>query len=117
MKSTLLQGSQMQAAPVEELIVAVAPKEVAALNQALAVEAQLGVALRSGRIDDVDDEQIPDLAAQPEEASATTARPDAETDVSLVEVIVGGEKRLHAVPRRPESDVHMTVGGPERRAP
>ena len=118
MRSTLLQGSQIQAAPVEELIVAVAPAEVASLNQALAVEAQLGVALRSGRIDDVDEGEIPDLAAQPEEASATAERPgDGRTNVSLVEVIVGGKKRLHAVPRPAEPDIHLSVGGPERRAP
>ena len=106
--ASLLAGTSLTKKPVEELIIAVAPKEVAELNRALALEASLQVAMRSGRVEaregKADEGSIPDLGIEadaPEAAAADAAgakRGDDE-DFSLVEVIVGGEKRLMAIPR------------------
>jgi hypothetical protein len=100
MATSLLRGSSLQATPVEELIIAVEPQEVAALNQALAVEAHLRVAMRSGRVDEVDEGRVPDLAALDEETERAPSRdPEGEGGaLSLVEVISGAEKQIHAVP-------------------
>ncbi len=105
-KASLLQGTSLTSKPVEELIIAVEPKEVAQLNQALALEATLQVAMRSGQLEaregKADEGSIPDLAVEVELAApAEGADADKPKDENyrLVEVIVGGEKRLMAVPK------------------
>ena len=105
--ASLLKGATLQATPIEELVIAVAPEEVAELNLALAVGASLLVAMRSGQVNDATDEgEIPDIkvALDDEVEGADTAEEVTET-VRVVEVIKGGEKHLHAVPtRRPDAD-------------
>ncbi len=100
-KASLLRGSSLTAKPIEEMVIAVDPHEVAALNQARAIEANLQVAMRSG--------QVPEDGAEPDHGEI----PNLEIDISeeipangetgpgkvkLIEVISGGKKRLMAVP-------------------
>lgn len=103
-KGSLLRGTTLQQKPIEELIIAVEPGEVSALNQSLAIGAHLQVAMRSGQVGDdgteVDEGTIPDIAVEFEEPDPTAGSGD-ETGppkVRIVEIIVGGEKRLLAVP-------------------
>jgi len=99
--SSLLRGTAVTSTPVEEIIIAVDPDEVAALNMALAIEAQLQVAMRSGQVseDDVDEGEIPDLGIVLDEERVTAEDgQESVTRVKVVEVIVGGEKHLMAVP-------------------
>ena len=104
-KASLLQGTSLTRKPVEELIIAVDPDEVAALNRALALEAVMHIAMRSGRVEategKADEGSIPDLAVDLDEP-AQDEEPEAKAEdesYRLVEVIVGGEKRLQAIPR------------------
>lgn len=62
--STLTQGTQVKARPVQEVVIAVAPEEVAALEQALAVDASISCVPRSGRPDDPADSRTPERAAR-----------------------------------------------------
>ena len=70
------------------------------------MEATLHVAMRSGQVEalqgKVDQGSIPDLAVETEEAAPAAADEAAkqdEEDYRLVEVIVGGEKSLMAIPK------------------
>jgi hypothetical protein len=95
----LLRGATLQAVPIEEIVIAVAPKEVAALNEALAIGATLAVAMRSGQTgaEGADEGDIPDRiiefeAPPPGEEQSIGPR------VRLVEVIQGGKKTIKAIP-------------------
>lgn len=61
--STLTQGTQVKSRPVQEVVIAVAPDEVAALEQALAIEASISCVPRSGRPDDPAESRTPERAA------------------------------------------------------
>lgn len=100
--ASLLQGATLQATPIEEIVIAVDPEEVAEVNLALAVGASLQVAMRSGQADaSVDEGDIPDIQAvtEPDETQAAADEAD-PAPVQVVEVIKGDEKHLHAVPTR-----------------
>jgi Flp pilus assembly protein CpaB len=58
--SSLASGSRVSSKPLQEVVIAVHPAEVAALSEAMAVEAQLAVVPRSGRPDDPADSVTPD---------------------------------------------------------
>lgn len=101
-RTSLLQGATLQATPIEEIVIAVAPEEVAEVNLALAVEASLQVAMRSGQVDaSVDEGDIPDIQVVTESEETQAADEEDEPGpVRVVEVIKGDEKHLHAVPAR-----------------
>jgi hypothetical protein len=98
----LLRGATLQAVPIEEVVIAVAPEEVAALNEALAIGANLSVAMRSGQTgaEGATEGEIQDRIVEFEppppgmEGDAPTIGPR----VRLVEVIQGGKKKITAVP-------------------
>jgi Flp pilus assembly protein CpaB len=103
-QASLLRGTSLRKKPIEELIIAVRPGEVAALNRAMAVGAHLQVAMRSGQVSpkDADPGHIPDLIVDPQKVRP---QPEAARDgpapsrFRMVEVITGGTKELISIPR------------------
>jgi Flp pilus assembly protein CpaB len=103
--SSLMRGTRYETKPIEEIVIAVEPEEVAALQQAIAIKATLHVAMRSGQatVDGktVEERDIPNLEVEivpPEAPAAGEAAPA----VRIVEVIQGGKKKLMAVPVGPQ---------------
>lgn len=91
--TSLLGGARTRAVPVVEVVVAVAPDEVGALSEALALEEQITVLVRSGRSDDLDERASPDRTprlALDEQGGAG--------GYSVVETINGEERAWQAVP-------------------
>ena len=96
--------------PVQEMVVALAPEEVAPLMGAMRLQADLTCVARSGRPEDDAESVTPGLepdfksagASEPMDASAEAGskRP---AKVRVVEKIVGGVRTLVAVPSAPES--------------
>ncbi len=89
------QGARAQARPVQEVVVAIDPDEVAALTEALAVGAQLTCLPRSGRADEA--EADAPGAALP--ASAPRAGDGAPPELTVLDRITGEDRALLAVPR------------------
>jgi Flp pilus assembly protein CpaB len=108
--NTLTQGGVTRMRPVQEIVIAVDPDEVARLTEAMAVDAEISTVPRSGRPDDPVDSTTPDLrpvspfggsstgilttATAPESATDATAAP-----FNVVETIMGPKRELTAVPR------------------
>jgi Flp pilus assembly protein CpaB len=122
-KTSLFRGNSLQAKPVEEIVIAIDPEEVAALNQALAVGAHIQVAMRTGQTleegESTVEGRIPDLAVEIQElvpgaAEAAAVRP---SPTRLVEVIDGGIKRLMAVPVEPRQGADAEAGPKPEGAP
>lgn len=59
--TTLTKGSVTKTRPVQEYVIAVDPREVALLTQAIAVKAQINAVPRSGQPGDPEDSHTPDL--------------------------------------------------------
>jgi Flp pilus assembly protein CpaB len=109
----LLSGPKLQQKPVEELIIAVNPSEVSALNRAMALQAHLQVAMRSGQVEsdsNADEGHIPEIVVDP---AAIAPQPEGadggegpEKHYRMVEVIVGGKKQLISIPveKKPEAE-------------
>jgi hypothetical protein len=118
---TLTQGGITRMRPIQEIVIAVDPDEVAKLTEAIAVEAKISTVPRSGRPDDPVNSVTPDLqpvspftgpgtAPGPiRTASASTSDstqdaalgpPTAPAGFSMVETISGSKRELTAVPRR-----------------
>jgi Flp pilus assembly protein CpaB len=112
---TLTQGGITRMRPIQEIVIAVDPDEVARLTQAMAVEAQISTVPRSGRPDDPPNSitpelspvnpfgsvvsaasgiggQAPPLATQPDPAGLSTG------PFSMIETISGSTRELKAVP-------------------
>jgi Flp pilus assembly protein CpaB len=112
--TSLTQGGITRMRPVQEIVIAVDPDEVARLTEAIAVEAKISTIPRSGRPDDPKDSVTPDL--QPvspftgpgsslgpivRSSSAQSGEvPQAPAPFSMVETISGTKRELTAVPRR-----------------
>jgi hypothetical protein len=98
----LLRGATLQAVPIEELVIAVAPEEVSALSEALAIGANLAVAMRSGQTaeEGKSEGEIQDRVVEfvPPPPGQEGAAPTVGPRVRLVEVIQGGKKKIMAVP-------------------
>jgi hypothetical protein len=98
----LLRGSTLTAVPIEELVIAVAPDEVSALNEAIAIGANLAVAMRSGQTgtEGSSEGEIPDriVEFEPPAPGMEGDGPSVGPRVRLVEVIQGGKKKIMAVP-------------------
>ncbi len=100
--TSLVRGTSLTVTPVEEIIIAVDPEEVTEVNMALALDAQLQVAMRSGQPakDGCEDGScIPDYKVVFEEEEETLENGTKRVgSTKIVESIKGGEKKLQAVP-------------------
>jgi len=82
--NSLTQGLIVRTKPVQEVVIAVAPSEVARLTEALAVNADISCVPRSGRPDDPRDSITPELyPVSP--FGGTVPRPTAAPPVASVE--------------------------------
>jgi hypothetical protein len=98
--------------PVQEIVIAVDPEEVAPLTEAMAVDARISTVPRSGRPDDPVDSLTPGLrpvspftgpgdgvlSAAADDPSAT--QEGGAPPFSVVETIMGAKRELTAVPRQ-----------------
>jgi hypothetical protein len=110
-QSTLTQGLVTRNRPVQELVVAVDPEEVARLTEALAVNAEIACVPRSGRPDDPVDSHTPDLQPWspfwgPSGSGTPTSSPLPTTasqgpPLNMVERINGDKREMLAIPSRP----------------
>ena len=118
----LMTGQVTGTRPVQEMVIAVPTDSVAPLMAAIRVESQLTCVARSGRADEDPDNVMPgfdpDDSADGGEESAARAHPDGgmppgyeQGEFAIVETIVGGQRRLTAVPK-----AASTVSGDETRA-
>lgn len=108
-QSSLTEGGRLRMRPVQEVVIAIDPEEVARLTEALAVDAKISMIPRSGRPDDPADSTTPDLlpvspfaapgsgAVAPAESDLATGQP--ASAFSVVETIMGRKRALTAVPR------------------
>ena len=94
--------------PVQEVVIAIDPEEVARLTEAMAVEARISIVPRSGRPDDPADSETPDLyPVSPftgpglgASSSIHSAAPGENAPAfAVVETIMGQKRTLTAVPR------------------
>jgi Flp pilus assembly protein CpaB len=105
-QTTLTEGSALRTRPVQEVVIAVDPDEVAPLTEAMAVDATLTTVPRSGRPDDPPNSRTPDLRpfspfAPPGAAANPSLRDSRDAaDFTMVETIMGQRRSLSAVPRR-----------------
>ena len=109
---TLTQGPITRTKPVQEIVIAVGPDEVARLTEAIAVGAQISCVPRSGRPDDPDDSVTPDLrpwspfqglggptASAP--ASSRHSNLAGSPSLTMIETLAGSKREIVAVPARP----------------
>jgi Flp pilus assembly protein CpaB len=110
-QNTMTQGGVTRMKPVQEIVIAVSPDEVAKLTEAMAVDAKISCVPRSGRPDDPVDSVTPDLrpvspftgpgsATFSAAGGATEAAPARSAPFTMVETINGGKRELTAVPRQ-----------------
>jgi Flp pilus assembly protein CpaB len=114
---SLTQGGITRMRPVQEIVIAVDPDEVAHLTEAMAVGAQISTVPRSGRPDDPPNSITPDLrpespftgpgvtpvsspVAVTGEVPAAAKTLQGPGPFSMVETIAGSARELKAVPRR-----------------
>jgi Flp pilus assembly protein CpaB len=99
--NSLTQGALVRYKPVQEMVVAVDPHEVAPLTEALAVDAQLTCVPRSGRTDDPADSVTPDLKPRtPFLGPEGTGAPNGSfPPLTVVETIAGPKRELVPTPR------------------
>lgn len=106
----LMTGQVTGTRPVQEMVIAVPTDSVAPLMAAMRVESQLTCVARSGRAEEDPDNVMPGFdpvdSADGGEKSAARAGPDGamppgyeQGEFAIVETIVGGRRRLTAVPK------------------
>ncbi|MEL6906502.1 MAG: hypothetical protein AAFP22_13915, partial [Planctomycetota bacterium] len=113
----LVGGLSTRTKPVQEMVIALAPEEVAPLMAAIRLEDEITCLARSGRPDDPADSVTPGLLpesmrdAQPADddrgaATGPTGMPNgyAAGEFTVVETLVGGERALTAVPKGSSDD-------------
>jgi Flp pilus assembly protein CpaB len=100
------EGAGVRMRPVQEVVIAIDPEEVARLTEALAVDARISIVPRSGRPDDPVDSITPDLEpVSPFSGPGTggvrrsAAAPEDDPAFTVVETIMGRKRTLTAVPR------------------
>lgn len=98
--SSLTQGAVTRTKPVQEMVIAVRPEEIAPLTEALALEVDITAFARSGRPDDPADSITPAPAPASPFAGVGGA-----TGMKLVETIGGATRQVLPVPI-------VTPGGP-----
>ena len=107
--SSLTAGQVNGTRPVQEMIIALAPSEVAPLMAAVRLEADLTCVARSGHPDDPADSLTPGLegndvagdAETEQDSDSTSVLPAGyeDLDMTVIETLVGGERVLTPVPR------------------
>lgn len=90
--NSLTQGTITRTRPVQEVVIAVAPEEVARLTQAIAVGASVQAVIRSGHPDDPEDSITPNFVP-----TSPLGAGSAGNGYSLMETITGNERRYVAV--------------------
>ncbi|PYR70539.1 MAG: hypothetical protein DMF88_02600, partial [Acidobacteria bacterium] len=94
-------GAVVRTRAVQEAVIAIEPREVALLTEAMAVDARLSTIPRSGRPDDPIESKTPDL--HPFSPFAAPGDPGVAAENSdrfaVVETIMGQKRALTAVPR------------------
>jgi hypothetical protein len=108
-QSSLTEGGVARTRPVQEVVIAVNPEEVARLTEAMAVDAKIMAIPRSGRPDDVVDSKTPELSpvspfTSPGSGGFRAGDSDFGTGhrappFTVVETIMGRKRELTAVPR------------------
>ncbi len=104
-QTSLTDGAATRTRPVQEVVIAVEPHEVALLTEAMAVDAALTTIPRSGRPDDPVDSTTPDLRPTSPFSTAgdggvdSRLSPEEGDDFAVVETIMGQKRALTAVPR------------------
>ena len=106
-QSSLTEGGVTRTRPVQEVVIAVNPDEVARLTEAVAVDAKITAVPRSGHPDDQVDSRTPDLRPVSPFTGPGSGLAAAKTDVvgedtsfKVVETIMGQKRELTAVPRQ-----------------
>jgi Flp pilus assembly protein CpaB len=108
LQSSLTDGAATRVRPVQEVVIAINPEEVALLTEAIAVEARITTVPRSGRPDDPPDSITPalrpvspftSLGSEDVDAAESDAAAD-QGAFKMVETIMGQKRALTAVPRR-----------------
>ena len=99
-QTSVADGARTRTRPVQEVVIAVDPAEVARLTEAMAVAAKIWMVPRSGRPDDPMTSRTPDLhpVSPFDDASDPTARGDSSA-YRIVETIMGQRRELTAVPK------------------
>lgn len=100
---TLTQGAVTRAKPIQEMVIAVDPAEVAHLTEAVAVEAQVSCVPRSGRPEDPIHSRTPDLQPwNPFQGLSASGNADASQGpgqpLATIESISGTKRELLAAP-------------------
>jgi len=98
---TFSSGLAVRTRPVQELTIAVRPEELAPLMEALAVNAELTCAPRSGRPDDPLDSVTPGLEVEEPE---NPWLPGSGSGLTVIDRIDGNERTLVPVPEHSTSD-------------
>lgn len=111
--NTLTQGLVVKKKPVQEIVIAVEPEEVAPLTEAMAVKAQITTVPRSGHPEDPKNSQTPESQPwnplglsissgnAPPSGNEKTSQPG--SSLTFVERVNGaGERELIAVPMAPD---------------
>jgi hypothetical protein len=111
-QNTLTQGGVTRMRPVQEIVIAIDPEEVAELTQAMAVDARISVVPRSGQPGDPVDSVTPDLrpvspfgglgspVAADEAGDGTVPAKGGPAPFTMIDTINGSKRQLTAVPHR-----------------
>ena len=108
LQSSLTHDGGIRMRPVQEVVIAIDPEEVARLTEAMAVEARISIVPRSGRPDDPSDSETPDLypvspftgpGLGASSSIDSTAPGENAPAFAVVETIMGQKRTLTAVPR------------------
>lgn len=94
--ASLTQGNRTNSKPIQEVVIAVHPEEVAPLTAAMAIDADLTVVPRSGRPDDPKDIKTPEL--HPRNPFTSADGKEGQGSLTFVETIGGTNRELVPVP-------------------
>jgi hypothetical protein len=110
--ATLTRGLTVRTKPVQELVVAVRPEEIAPLMEALAIEAKLTCSPRSGRPDDPVDSLTPALNPQTDLLSWPTSGDGTSGahGLTLVDRIDGDKRQIVPIPGLSSKGLTTTEG-------
>lgn len=98
-QTSVADGARTRTRPVQEVVIAVNPEEVARLTEAMAVEAKIWMVPRSGRPDDPADSETPDLHPVSPFSGGSAAGGAGDGSYRVVETIMGQRRELTAVPK------------------
>jgi Flp pilus assembly protein CpaB len=96
-QTSVAEGARTRTRPVQEVVIAVEPTEVAQLTEAMAVGAKIWMVPRSGRPDDPMTSKTPELRPVSPFSNGSGSR--GEGSYKVVETIMGQRRELTAVPK------------------